>query len=121
MVLGIDEALLLGLLVSSSSCGAGWHRIDAEGPGAFPRGQQIEVWQGSKRIQLHAVELRGDSITGVRLQDRATCRGCRISLPSATVDSIRTGNPTAGLLKSVALTLGTWLTIGLSAYALNRD
>ena len=117
----MNEVLLVASLLPISGCGAGWHRIEAQGPGTIPPRQQIEVWQGSNRIQLHSVRLQRDSITGVLLQDHATCKSCRISLRRATVDSIRAGNPTAGFLKSIGLTLGAWLTIGLSAYALGRD
>jgi len=38
--------------------------------------------------------------------DSPACDSCRVSLARDTVDSLRAGNPTAGFLKSIALSLG---------------
>jgi hypothetical protein len=92
---------------------AGWHRIEPPIPSRLAQGQQVQVWQGTRRVQLHAVRVDPDSISGVPFQQPADCDSCRISLPSSTVDSLRAGDPTAAFFKSVALTLGTWLTFGL--------
>jgi hypothetical protein len=99
--------LLLG------ACSAGWHRIEPAIPSSLAQGQQVQVWQGTRRVQLHAVRVDQDSISGVPFQQRADCDSCRISLPSSSVDSLRAGNPTAAFLKSVGLTIGSWLTFAL--------
>jgi hypothetical protein len=101
------------LLLSLPACSAGWHRIDPAVPSSLAQGQQVQVWQGTRRVQLHAVQLDHCAISGVPFQQRANCDSCRISLPSSTVDSLRAGDPTAAFLKSVGLTLGSWLTLGL--------
>jgi hypothetical protein len=105
-------ALVL-LLLSLAACSAGWHRIEPPPPSKLATGQQVQVWQGGRRVQLHAVRVDRDSISGVPFQKPADCDSCRISLPRSAVDSIRAGNPTAAFLKSVGLTLGSWLTLGL--------
>jgi hypothetical protein len=55
-------------------------------------------------LRLHAVRLTNDSLSGVPYVKRPDCDSCRVSLPRAAVDSLRTGNPTAGLWKTVGLT-----------------
>jgi hypothetical protein len=72
-------------------------------PSSLPKGQQV---------QDH------DSISGVPIQKPADCERCRISLRSASVDSLRAGDPTAAFFKSIGLTLVSWLTVGLVAYRL---
>jgi hypothetical protein len=100
------------------ACSAGWHRIEAVAPSSLPKGQQVQMWQGRDRLQLHAIRVDHDSISGVPIQKPADCESCRISVPTASVDSLRAGNPTAAFFKSIGLTLVTWLTLGLVAYRL---
>jgi hypothetical protein len=114
----LRSALLFALLLPLWACGAGWHRI---APSNLPERQQVQVWQGRQQIRLHAIRVDHDSVSGVPFQKPADCDSCRISLPSATVDSLRAGNPTAGFLKSVGLTLGTWLALGLLTYGVGGD
>jgi hypothetical protein len=56
-------------------------------------------------LRLHAVRLSNDSLSGVPFVKPPDCDSCRVSLPRDAVDSLRTGNPTAGLWKTVGLTL----------------
>jgi hypothetical protein len=109
------------LLLPVWACSAGWHRIEPVAPDSLPRGQQVQVWQGTQRIQLHAVRVDHDSISGVPFQKPSDCGGCRISLPSSAVDSLRAGNPTAAFLKNIGLTLVSWFTLGLVSFALGKD
>ena len=110
--------LFLGVFLPSSACSAGWHRMEPLPPGSLPKQQQVEVWQGGQRRQLHAVQLTGDSISGVPFRKPASCDSCRVSIPRAAVDSLRTGNPTAAFIKTVALTITTWITLAVGGYAL---
>jgi hypothetical protein len=121
MVRWVRSALMLVLLLPQAACGAGWHRIDPVGPSGVPERQQVQVWHGSKRLQLHAVRVDRDSVSGVPFQKPTECDSCRISLPSSAVDSLRAGNPTAAFLKSVGLTLSTWLALGLLTYGVGGD
>ena len=117
----LRSALVFASLLPLWACGAGWHRIEPVVPSTLPQRQQVQVWQGRQRLRLHAIRVDHDSVSGVPFQKPADCDSCRISLPSSTVDSLRAGNPTAGFLKSVALTLGTWLTLGLLTYGVGGD
>ena len=111
----------LVLVLPLWACSAGWHRIEPVAPTSLDPGQQVQVWQGTTRIQLHAVRVDRDSISGVPFQKPRECDSCRVSLPSSTIDSLRAGNPTAAFLKSIGLTLGIWLTIGLLTYGAGGD
>jgi hypothetical protein len=119
--LRVGNAIALALFLPQCSCGAGWHRIEPTIPSSLAQGQQVQVWQGARGVQLHAVRVEPDSITGVPFQKPADCDSCRISLPRSTVDSLRAGDPTAAFLKSIGLTLASWLTLGLLAYGLGGD
>ena len=112
----LRSALLCASLLPLSACGAGWHRIEPVVPSSLPERQQVQLWQGRQRLQLHAIRVDHDSVSGVPYQKPTDCDSCKVSLPSSTVDSLRAGNPTAGFLKSVALTLGTLLALGLLTY-----
>jgi hypothetical protein len=103
------------------ACSAGWHRIQPAVPSSLPEGQQVQVWHDSTRAQLHAVRVDRDSISGVPFQKPRECDSCRIGFPTTSVDSLRAGNPTAAFLKSIALTLGSWLALGLLTYGVGGD
>ena len=117
----VRSALLVGSLLPLWGCSAGWHRIDPAESSRLPDGQQVQVWQGARRLQLHALHVDSGWVSGVPFQQPRDCDSCRITLPSATVDSLRAGNPTAAFLKSIGLTLGTWFTLGLLTYRLGGD
>jgi hypothetical protein len=57
----------------------------------------------------------------VPVQKPASCDSCRISLPSSAVDSLRAGDPNSAFLKSIGLTVGAWLSLGLVSYFLGKD
>jgi hypothetical protein len=121
MVRWVRSALMPAALLPQAACGAGWHRIDPVAPSSLPERQQVQVWQDGRRLQLHAIRVDHDSVSGVPFQKPVDCDSCRISLPSSTLDSRRDGNPTAAFLKSVGLTLGTWLALGLLTYGVGGD
>jgi hypothetical protein len=112
---------LLATLLPQAACSAGWHRIEPVVPSKLAKRQQVQVWQGRERLQLHAIRVDHDSVSGVPFHKPVDCDSCRISLPSSTVDSMRAGNPTAAFLKSVGLTLGSWLALGLLTYGVGGD
>ena len=102
----VRSALMLMLLLPQAACGAGWHRIDPVSPSNLPKRQQVQVWQDGQRIQLHGVRLSGDSISGVPHVRSPDCDSCRVSVPSASVDSLRAGSPSAGFWKTTGLVIG---------------
>ncbi len=48
----------------------------------------------------HATTMTSDSIVGIHWLTPIECDSCRVSLPLATVDSIRVGDPAKGFWKS---------------------
>jgi hypothetical protein len=112
----LRSTLLVAALLSQAACSAGWHRIEPVVPSSLPERQQGQVWQDRQRLQLHAIRVDHDSVSGVPFRKPTDCDSCRISLPRSSIDSLRAGNPTAAFLKSVGLTLGTWLALGLLTY-----
>jgi len=87
------------------ACGAGWHRTDIVTPES-PR-QQVEIWQGQSAQRWHAVRVTDSTVTGIPFIRPIDCDSCRSTVPRASVDSIRLGNPSLGLLKTVGLVLLT--------------
>ena len=105
----LRSALTLFLMLIESACGAGWRRIDPAPPSRLPERQQVQLWQQGRRLQLHAVRLVADSISGVPFVQSPDCDSCRITLPRASVDSMKTGNPTSGFWKTTGLVMGGML------------
>jgi hypothetical protein len=89
--------------VCQAGCGAGW-RTTPIVPGPLPPRQQAQVWTGGQARQWHALVISADSVSGVPFTRSPACDSCRVGVARDAVDSIRVGNPSAGLWKSVALT-----------------
>jgi hypothetical protein len=117
----LRAAGLLILTLLQSACGAGWHRPEPLPSGALPPRQQVQVWQGGRARQWHAVRLGSDSISGVPFIASPDCDSCRVSVPRAAVDSVRLGSPTNGLWGSVALGLGAVALLAVVACAKARS
>lgn len=92
---------LAAMLLMLVGCGAGWHRTDLVTPDS-PR-QQVEVWQGESAQRWHAVRVTDSTVSGVFYLRPIECDSCRQTLARTSVDSIRLGNPTAGLWKTIGL------------------
>lgn len=89
----------------SAACGAGWHRPARLELGPVSPRQQVQVWSGGSARRWHAVQVGPDSIRGIPYLRPIDCDNCRISLPRASVDSLRLGNPVAGFWSTVAVVL----------------
>jgi hypothetical protein len=113
----IRSLMCIILLVPQSACGAGWHQIAPSAPTTLPPRQQIEVWHDGRAVRLHAVQLTNDSVVGVPYLQQSDCDSCRVGLPRTAIDSLRTGNPAAGLWKTIGLTVAGMLVVGLVACA----
>lgn len=108
------------LLLLTSGCGSGWAaaaRCDSRLANAR---QQVRVWVDNRSIQLHAIRLTSDSISGIPYLQPITCDSCRVSIPATAVDSIQTGDPTGGLWATttgllVALMVYVWFSGGFDA------
>jgi hypothetical protein len=100
----LRAAGLFVLTLLNSACGAGWHRPEPPPSGTLSPRQQVQVWQGGRALQWHAVRLGADSISGIpflaspscdRLPgERSTCGG-RLGAPrltsEGTMEKCRTG------------------------------
>ena len=113
----LRAAGLFVLTLLNSACGAGWHRPEPPPSGALPPRQQVQVWQGGRARQWHAVRLGADSISGIPFLASPSCDSCRVSVPRAAVDSVRLGSPTRGVWRSVGLGLGVVAVLAVVACA----
>jgi hypothetical protein len=103
-----------------TGCGAGWRRVALDPDPRLPPRQQVQVWQGDKALRWHAVRVTTDSVSGIAFLESPECSACRVTLPREEVDSIRLGNPSAGFLKSVGLTLGLLLGAAVAVCTLDE-
>jgi hypothetical protein len=103
--LALRCALPFSLSLAATGCGAGWRTVPAPLPERFEKRQAIEAWTRGQPIRLHGVTLSPDSITGIRLYSPLDCDSCRVALPRAEVDSLRSGDPVAGLLGSASMAI----------------
>jgi hypothetical protein len=52
--------------------------------------RRFQVWTKGKHFELHAVRMTPDTLAGVRYWHNPTCDSCRVAIPRAEVDSVRT-------------------------------
>jgi hypothetical protein len=109
---GVRGARLVALALLQCGCGAGW-QASRIAPGPLPPRQQAQVWTGDRAEQWHAVVVTADLVSGVPFTQSPACDSCRVAVSRSAVDSIRLGNPSAGLWKSVALGGAITLATGL--------
>jgi hypothetical protein len=105
----------LFLLLLTAGCGSGWRRVDPAPATLRPR-QQVQVWSGGHARVLHAVIRDRDSLSGVPFQLPPGCDSCRITLPLATIDSLRVGNMEGGAYKSIGVALLGAVALGAVLY-----
>jgi len=95
-------ASLTGLM----ACGAGWHRQDVA-EGSLEPSQQVQVFRQGRVLQWHAVVVAPENVSGISFLQPIKCDSCRASIPRASVDSIRFGDPLAGFWKTFGLVVGS--------------
>ena len=77
----------------------------------MPNRQQVQVWSNGQMRRWHGVRVTEDSISGVPFVKSSNCEACRETIARTGVDSLRLGNPVAGLWKTIGLTLGASLAL----------
>jgi hypothetical protein len=97
---------ILALCLTTEACGAGWHKPPGGPPSPLPVRQQVQVWVAGSAQQWHAVSITPDSVTGIPYFRSVSCDSCRLGVPASRVDSIRLGNPVAGVGKTIGLIVG---------------
>lgn len=113
-----SRALTAILALESMGCSAGWDRRPLDEP--FPVRQQVQVWHRGRVDLFHAVQVDSARVRGIPYHRPVNCDSCVVTIPRAEVDSVRTGDLTNGLFRSVALVLGAILVAG-TIYCLPRD
>lgn len=94
-------------------CGAGWHSEPLRPMRTVDPRQQVQVWTNGKPLRWHGLRLHQDSVSGLPYVAALTCDSCRRAVPLTAVDSLRYGNPSAGLWKTIGAIAGSWLLIAL--------
>ena len=97
--------ILLILMIGTSACGGGWHRLEDLTPRALPPRTQVQVWQDRHVTLLHGVQLESDTLNGVPFIKAPECDSCRVQLPLELVDSLRVGNKERGFFRTAGLVL----------------
>jgi hypothetical protein len=103
----------VGLLVGLATlvgCGAGWRRQTML-PGVLAERQQVQVWHRGLVERWHAVVLTTDSVRGIPFLRPVDCDSCRITLPIAEVDSVRTGSSVRGFWRGTAVVTASLLSL----------
>ena len=95
-------------------CGPGWKRTEPATGTRLPPRDQFLVHHGDSTDRWHALEVTGDSVSGVHWLTPIDCDSCRTALPRASVDSIQLGHPVRGLFKGYALVVyGPMVALGV--------
>lgn len=102
-------ALFLIVACSSFSRGTPVDQL----PTPLPERDRVEVWSGGASRQLHAVSLDADTLRGVPWWMDPHCDSCRVAIPRAAVDSVRTLHYASGETGAFLLILAPIIAIAL--------
>jgi hypothetical protein len=116
--MSVSRALTAIAALSSVACSAGWERRPLNEP--FPSRQQVQVWHRGRADLLHGVSVDSSTVRGTPYHRPLSCDSCLVTIPRAEVDSVRIGDLSNGLWRSVALVGGVVIVSGI-IYCLKRD
>jgi hypothetical protein len=88
------------LMLLTAGCGAGWRSVPPSRADQLPPRQQAQVWSAGEVRRWHALRIAADTVSGVPYLEPPDCDSCRVALPLSGVDSIRTGDPVRGFLRT---------------------
>lgn len=108
----LSVLLILTIAASQVGCGAGWNAVRQPWPDSLPPRQQVQVWQHGAKLQLHALRVSTDSISGVPFHEPIECDSCRVTVPRIEVDSLRRGSPERGFLRSIGVVAMVFYLLG---------
>jgi hypothetical protein len=80
----------------------------------------VQVWRGSQASLLHGLKIDSATVTGIPYHRPLDCDSCVVVFPRAEVDSLRIGDLSNGLWRSVALVGGVIIVTGIVT-CLKRD
>lgn len=115
-----SSALAAGVALACAGCSAGWERHPIDAPEPLPPGQQVQVWRGGHASLLHGLRIDSTTVSGIPYHRPLSCDSCLVVIPRAEVDSLRIGDLSNGLFKSVALVGGVMIVAGI-IYCLPRE
>lgn len=93
-------ALAFGVTVGACSY---WVRNPDALKGPVPDHRPVQIWVGSQAYDLHSVVVRGDSVHGNTNWSDFSCDSCTLTVPVASVDSIRTRKANVGVIILLSL------------------
>jgi hypothetical protein len=115
-----SRALGVGVALAAAGCSAGWERHALDSPTPLAARQQVQVWHGGHASLLHGLRIDSIAVSGIPYHKPLSCDSCLVVIPRAEVDSLRTGDLSMGLWRSVALVGGVIIVSGI-VYCLPRD
>jgi len=108
------------LALVSLGCSAGWSRRPIETLDPAAARQQVQVWHAGRASLLHGVRVDSATVSGIPYHKPLTCDSCVVVIPRAEVDSVRIGDLSNGLWRSMALGLAV-LGVATFVYCLQHD
>ncbi len=114
------SALSAVLVLGCVACSAGWSHRPLESLDPIQARQQVQVWHGGRATILHGVHVDSMALRGIPYHKPLDCDSCFVVFLRADVDSVRIGDLSNGLWRTVALTLGLVGVIGF-VHCLKRD
>jgi hypothetical protein len=93
-----------------------WTSVTPPYPETLPARQQVQVWSASSRLQLHAVRVDSNTLSGVPFTRPPDCDSCRVALALSEIDSLRVGSPekTGFMLAALPFVALLGLVLGLN-------
>lgn len=85
--------LSLALVMLGAACTPRYVRVaDGIPLGADPR-QRVQVFARGRTLELHAIAMNPEAVSGVPYFQSPSCASCRITVPRPEIDSLRVINP----------------------------
>jgi hypothetical protein len=97
------QLLLITLTLACAACSSSWSRRSLDSLTPLPARQQLQVWQGTRAIVVHGVQVDSTRLTAIPYYQRLDCDSCLIALPRLSIDSVRVGNVTDGVWRTTAV------------------
>jgi hypothetical protein len=91
------------LVVAMAACTAGWKGITPDPAQDYPPRDEMQVWMHGVAQRWHGLRVDSTTVSGVPYTRPPECDSCRITVPRASVDSIRLGHPEAAFWQNMLL------------------